>query len=162
MSLIRNQVLFSLVIAAAVAVALSGFVGYAPNRLVSGRPVSLWAAAGFPTTFAILVIGMLLFTTCFASPSRPLHSAEAGLAVALLLLTLAAAGQAASTLASGARPAGRISLGAAFWVLSSCAALAIADALQRLDAGPTLRVLAVAGVGAGAIALAAAGVFDGL
>ena len=162
MSLIRNQVLLTLVIAAAVAVAVSGFVGYAPNRLVSGRPVSLWAAAGFPTTFAILVTGMLLFATCFASPSRPLHSAEAGLAVALLLLTLAAAGQAASTLASGARPAGRISLGAAFWVLASCAALAIADALQRLDAGPTLRVLAVAGVGAGAIALAAAGVFDGL
>ena len=162
MKLIRNQVLFTLVIVATVAVATSGFVGYAPNRLVSGRPVSLWAAAGFPTTFAILVIGMLLFTTCFASPSRPLHSAEAGLAVALLLLTLAAAGQAASTLASGARPAGRISLGAAFWVLASCAALAVADALQRLDAGPTLRVLAVAGVGAGAIALAAAGVFDGL
>ena len=162
MSLVRNQVLLTLVIAAAVAVAISGFVGYAPNRLVSGRPVSLWAAAGFPTAFAILVIGVLLFATCFASPTRPLNYAEAGLAVALLLLALAAAGQAASTLASGAKPAARISLGAAFWVLASCAALAVADALQRLYAGPALRVLAVAAIVAGIAGLAAAGMFDGL
>ena len=139
MTLIRNQVLLTLVIASVAAVTLSGFVAYAPNRLVSGRPVSLWAAAGFPTTFAILVTGVLLFAACFASPTRPLNYAEAGLAVALLLLALAAAGQAASTLASGAKPAARISLGAAFWVLASCAALAIADALQRLDAGPGSR-----------------------
>jgi len=40
-TLIRNQVLFTLVIAAAIAVAATGFVGYAPNRLVSGRPITL-------------------------------------------------------------------------------------------------------------------------
>jgi osmoprotectant transport system permease protein len=162
LTLIRNQVLSTLVIAAAAAVVLSGFVGYAPNRLVSGRSVSLWAAVGFPTTFAILVIGVLLFATCFASPTRPLHCAEAGLAVALLLLALAAAGQAASTLVSGGRPAGRVSLGAAFWVLASCSALAVADALQRLDAGPAVRVLAVAAIVAGIAGLAAADTFDGL
>ena len=162
MSLVRNQVLLTLVIAAAVAVAVSGFVGYAPNRLISGRPVSLWAAAGFPTTFAILVTGVLLFAACFASPTRPLNYAEAGLAVALLLLALAAAGQAASTLGWGAKPAARISLGAAFWVLASCAALAVADALQRLYAGPALRVLAVAAIVAGIAGLAVAGMFDGL
>ena len=53
MSLIRNQVLFTLVIAAAIAVALSGFVAYAPNRLVSGRPIALWEAAGVLRTAAI-------------------------------------------------------------------------------------------------------------
>jgi len=162
LTLIRNQVLFTLVIAAAVAVALSGFVGYAPNRLVSGRPVSLWAAASFPATFAILAIGVLLFAACFASRGRPLHYAEAGLAVALLLLVLAAAGQAASLLTPGVRPAGRISLGAAFWVLACCSALAVADALQRLDAGPALRVIAVAAIVAGIVALSIAGMFDAL
>jgi osmoprotectant transport system permease protein len=84
------------------------------------------------------------------------------LAAALLLLVLAAAGQAASALAAGARPAARISLGAAFWVLAACAALAAVDALQRLGAGPAVRVLVVATIGAGILWLAAAGTFDAL
>ena len=162
MSLIRNQVLFTLVIASIAAVALAGFVSYAPNRLVSGRPISLWHAASLPVTAAIALTGVLLFAMCFTASSRALHYAEAGLAAALLLLVLFAAGAAASRLAPGAKPAVRISLGAAFWVLASCGALAVVDALQRLDAGPAMRVLAVAAIVAGAAALAAAGIFDGL
>jgi osmoprotectant transport system permease protein len=161
-TLIRNQVLFALVIAAAVAVAASGFVAYAPNRLVSGRPIALWEAAGLPGTAAIALLGALLFAACFAAPNRRLHYAEAGLAVALFLLVLIAAGEAANTLALGAKPAIRISLGAAFWMLASCAALAVVDALQRLGAGPVVRVLVVAAICAGATLLAAAGTFDTL
>jgi len=161
-SLIRNQVLFALVIVATVVVATSGFVGYAPNRLVSGRPVTLWAAASPPVTAIIVLLGALLLAACFAAPSRPLHYAEATLAAALLLLVLVAAGEAARNLSPGAKPAVRISLGLAFWVLASCAALGVADALQRLDAGPAVRVLTVAAIGGGIAALAAAGIFDGL
>jgi osmoprotectant transport system permease protein len=159
---VRNQVLFTLVIASAVAVAASGFVGYAPNRLVSGRPIPLWEAAGGPATTGVMLLGAMLLAACFANPSKALHYAEASLAAALLLLVLAAAGQAASTLALGAKPAIRISLGAAFWALAAGAALAIVDALQRLDAGPAARLLAVAALGAGAAVLAAAGTFDAL
>jgi osmoprotectant transport system permease protein len=159
---IRNQVLFTLVIVAAVAVAASGFVGYAPNRLVSGRPVALWAAAGGATMTGVAGIGAMLLALCFASPSRPILYAEGGLAAALLLLVLAASGEAASALALGARPAARISLGGAFWVLSACAALAVVDALQRLGAGPTARVLVVAAIVAGVLGLALAGAFDAL
>ena len=162
MSLIRNQVLFALVIVATVVVATSGFVGYAPNRLVSGRPVTLWAAASPPVTAIIVLLGALLLAACFAAPSRPLHYAEATLAAALLLLVLVAAGEAARNLSPGAKPAVRISLGLAFWVLASCAALGVADALQRLDAGPAVRVLTLAAIGGGIAALAAAGIFDGL
>jgi osmoprotectant transport system permease protein len=161
-NLIRNQVLFTLVIAAALAAFTSGFVAYAPNRLVSGKPIALWAAASPLVTIVITLLGALLLAACFATPSRPLQYAEAALAVTLLLLVLAAAGQAASALASGPKPAARISLGAAFWVLASCATLAIVDALQRLDAGPMARVLAAAAIGTGVAALAAAGTFDGL
>ena len=162
MTLIRNQVLFTLVSASVAAVALSGFVGYAPNRLVSGRPISLWQAAGLPVTTAMVLIAALLLGLCFAAPSRSLHYAEASLAAALLLVVLVAAGAAASNLAPGVKPAGRISLGAAFWVIASCAALAVADALQRLDAGPAARVLVVAAIGAGIAALAFAGTSDTL
>jgi osmoprotectant transport system permease protein len=161
-SLIRNQVLFTLVIAAAIAVAATGFVGYAPNRLVSGRPINLWEAASLPATAVIVLLGGLLLALCFAAPSRPVYYAEAGLAAALLLLALIAAGQAAGSLMQGAKPAVRVSLGAAFWALASCAALAVVDALQRVGAGPWARILAAAAISAGAAGLAAAGVFEDL
>ena len=162
MSLIRNQVLLTLVIASVAAVTLSGFVAYAPNRLVSGRPVALSEAASLPLTIVIALLGALLLAMCFAAQRRPLHYAGAGLAAALLLLVLFAAGGAASGLAPGAKPAGRISLGAAFWTLVACAALAVVDALQRLGAGPAARILVVAAIGAGAVGLALAGTFDAL
>jgi len=159
---VRNQVLLTLVIASAVAVAASGFVGYAPNRLVSGKPIALWQAAGGLASAAIAIIGAMLLAACFTSPGKTLHSAQGSLAAVLLLLVLAAAGQAASTLALGAKPAIRISLGAAFWTLAACAALAVVDALQRLGAGPGARLLAVAAICAGAAVLALAGTFDAL
>jgi len=161
-TVIRNQVLFVLVIGSAVAVATSGFVGYAPNRLVSGKPIALWEAAGGLATGGIALLGAVLLAACFMSPSKALYSAEGVLAAALLLVVLAAAGQAASTLALGARPAVRISLGAAFWFLAAADALAVVDGLQRLDAGPAARVLSVIAIGAGAAALMAAGTFDAL
>jgi osmoprotectant transport system permease protein len=159
---IRNQVLFTLVITAALALASSGFVAYAPNRLVSGGSITLWGAISLPVTAVIVLLGALLLLVCFAAPSRSLYCIEAGVAVALLLLVLIAAGEAANALTLGAKPAVRISLGAAFWVLASCAALAVVDALQRLDAGPSARVLAAAVICTGAVVLAAAGTFDAL
>ena len=91
-----------------------------------------------------------------------LHAGVALIAGLLLLLTLAAAGQAARALVAGAGPAARISLGAAFWLIAGAAALAVVDALHRLGAGPVLRVLAVIAIGAGITVLATAGTFDAL
>jgi osmoprotectant transport system permease protein len=159
---IRNQVLFTLVIVAAAAVAASGFVGFAPNRLVSGKPMMLWVAVDAPYIAGISLTGAILLVLCFASPSRLILSIEGSLAAALLLLVLAAAGESASALAADARPAARISLGGAFWVLSACAALAVVDALQRRGAGPAARILVVAAIVASALGLALAGTFDAL
>jgi len=75
---------------------------------------------------------------------------------------LIAVGQAAGTLMLGAKPAVRISLGMAFWVLASCAALAVVDALQRVGAGPAAQVLAVITICSAAAGLAAAGTFEAL
>ncbi|MBV8504991.1 MAG: hypothetical protein JOZ11_04185, partial [Alphaproteobacteria bacterium] len=83
---IRNQVLFVLVIGAVAAVALSGFVGEAPNRLVSGRPVPLWVAVGALPTAVIAVLGSALAAACLARPSSALHCVVAAIAAALLLL----------------------------------------------------------------------------
>ncbi len=157
---IYNQVLFVLMTAAILAVLTSGFVAVAPNRLVSGTPVALWRAADRSSTAAIAVTGVLLLGVALTPPNRVLSAAAAVLAAALLLLTLAALGRSAQMIAGGLGPAARISAGTAFWVVAACAALVVVDALQRLHAGPTPMVAAVAVIGGGITALAVAGTFD--
>jgi osmoprotectant transport system permease protein len=159
---IRNQVLFVLVLTATAAVAMTGFVGEAPNRLVSGAAIPLWAAAGALPTAGIAGLGAGLLAASIARPSRALHCGVAILSALLLLLALAAAGQSASNLMANAKPAFRISLGPAFWVLIAAAALGLGDALQRLRAGIGARVGAVCAVAAAVVLLAAAGTFDAL
>jgi osmoprotectant transport system permease protein len=159
---IRNQVLFVLVLAGAATVAGSGFVADAPNRLMSGSPVGLWTAAGGDRTLGIAVLGALLLAASLMPQTKALHWGVAVLAAALLPLSMAAIGEAARILASGGGPAARVSPGAAFWVIAGCAALGVVDALQRLRAGPLLRVLFVAAIGGGVAALAMAGTFDAL
>ncbi len=159
---IHNQVLFLLVIIAAATMATAGFVSIAPNRLVSGVPVPLWMAADRLSTAGIAVLGAILLVACAATPGKPLHYAAAVTAVLLMMLVLAAAGHAASILASGAPAASRISLGAAFWILAGCAALAVGDALQRLGAGVAARVATVVGVMTGVVLLTVVGTFDAL
>jgi osmoprotectant transport system permease protein len=159
---VRNPVMLTLVILGAAAIAVSGFVGYAPNRLVSGRPIPLWAAADDLSTNGITVLGAMLLAACFIIPGKLLHCAVAACAAALLLLVLAAAGQAAGTLASSAKPASRISLGPAFWTLAACALLAVVDALQRLYVGVGGQVLAAVAIVSGVVLLATAGIFDAL
>ena len=66
---IRNQVLLVLVIVAAVAAMTFGFVALAPNRLVSGRPIALWTAAGSTPTITIAVLGTLLLAASLSPPT---------------------------------------------------------------------------------------------
>lgn len=144
------------------AVASSGFIGYAPNRLVSGTSIPLWVAAGGLPTVAIAGLGAILLAACAMAPNRPVHCAVAVAAGSLLLLVLAEVGQAASILASSTKPSSRISLGAASWVLVGCAMLAVADALQRLSADIGVQLITVIAIGTGVVMLAATGTFDAL
>jgi osmoprotectant transport system permease protein len=159
---IRNQVLFTLVIAGTGAAAGAGFVADAPNRLISGRPIGLWTAAGAAPTGAIAVLAALLLAAALTPASKTLHAGVAFLAASVLLLTLKALGQAAAAIAATAGPAVRVSAGAGFWIIAGCAALAVVDALQRLRPGPMLRLLAVVAIGGAMAALALAGTFDQL
>jgi len=159
---IHNRVLLTLAAGGTVAAAVAGFVSYAPNRLLSGQPITLWEAASGPAAAGIGLLAAMLLAAAFISPGKMLHYAQAALAAALLLLVLAAAGQAASAMSLGAKPAVRISLGTAFWTLAACAALAIVDALQRLGAGAVARLLTAGAIVAGVAALAVAGIFDAL
>ncbi len=75
---------------------------------------------------------------------------------------LAAAGNAAATLAAGAPAIATISLGAGFWVIFACGAIALIDALQRAEAGAAIQLLAAAIAAAGFLVLVETGLFDAL
>ncbi|MBO0738459.1 MAG: ABC transporter permease [Alphaproteobacteria bacterium] len=159
---IHNQVLFALVIVGGVAVVASGFVSLAPNRLMSGNAIPLWEAGGSSASIAVAVLGAILLAACFAVPSQAACYAALVSAGLLLMVVFAAAGQSSSSLMAGAKPAARVSLGPAFWILAACAILAMTDALQRLAAGIGARVLVVISIASGIGLLAAGGAFDAL
>ncbi len=159
---LHNLVLPTLLAAGVAAVLTTGFVTSAPNRLLSGRPVGLFAAADPRLGAAIGAIGALLLLTALAPPARTLQRAAALLAGALFLLILAASAQAAASLAAGAPSLTRISLGAGFWILLGMAALALVDALQRAGAGAAERLAVIAVLAVAIAAMAYAGLFDAL
>jgi osmoprotectant transport system permease protein len=157
-----NVVLLVLVAAGAAALATLGFVAQAPNRLVSGAPLGLWQAAGAPRAATIAALGAFLLIAVFPVGGKRLLGATIVAASVLVLLLLESAGAAAAALASGAPAAARTSLGPAFWIANLCAAFAIVDALQRLGAGPALRLGVAASVVALAFALLLSGRLDQL
>jgi osmoprotectant transport system permease protein len=159
---IVNPVLFSLVAAAVLGAAFLGFVDVAPNRLLSGRPVPLWAAADAVETAGIALLGVLLVVAALVKPARGLHWAAAATAAALFFLLLAATGGAAQALSRGAPPAARISFGAGFWIIAAAALLAIVDALQRVGTSPAMRLLTALLVWAGTYLIARSGRLDAL
>lgn len=158
----RNLVLPVLVVTAAIGAIGCGFVDLAPNRLMSGRPFMLWDVAGAGLTAALCTCGAMLLAIGRAAPRRWLAYLAAAIAGLALVIALAAAGQAAIVLTTGAPPAVRVSLGAGFWIVLGCAALAFIDALQRAKAGATTQLVAATLAATGFIALAEAGTFDAL
>ncbi len=152
---IRNQVLFVLVIAATVAASTSGFVAVAPNRLVSGRPIALWQAAGGGCDRrdrASSARCCWRFRCCRRKRCcRPAPRCwRRGCCCSLWRRS---AIPRASSPPAPARPRGSPP-GPRSGSSPSCAALAVVDALQRLRAGPALLVAAVVAIAGGVAALA--------
>jgi osmoprotectant transport system permease protein len=157
-----NRVLLVLAALGWLGMVAAGFVSLAPNRLMSGRPLSLWEVTDGPVLTGIAVLGAALLAAAFGPQRKALHRATALIAALLLLLLFFAAGRAAETLSAAAGPVARISLGTAFWLTISCTALAIVDSFQRMRAGPVLRIGTALAICAGVAAMAAEGVFDAL
>src|ERR1700684_4616651 len=85
---LHNRVLPTLFSAGVASVLTTGFVTSAPNRLLSGHPIGLFAAADRRLDAAICVIAAILALTSFAPPARALQRAAALLAGGLCLLVL--------------------------------------------------------------------------
>src|SRR5437870_13738099 len=97
---LHNLVLPTLMAAGVAAVLTTGVVTSAPNRLLSGRPIGLFAATDLRLGAAIGAVAAFLLLTALVPPARRLQRAAALLAGALFVLVLAASGQAAASLAA--------------------------------------------------------------
>jgi osmoprotectant transport system permease protein len=157
-----NNVLLVLVVLGWLGMLAAGFVSLAPNRLTSGRPLSLWTVTEWPLLTGIIALGAGLLAAALWPRSKALHRATALIAAMLLLLLFLAAGRAGEALSAAAGPVARISLGTAFWLTISCTALAIVDSFQRMQAGPVLRIGTALAICACVAVMAAEGVFDAL
>ena len=159
---LHNRVLPLLITAGAVAVLGTGFLSLAPNRLLSGSPVALWAAADAKLVALIGLCGVLLLAVSFLPPHRTVYRAAALIAAILVLTILAAAGQGATSLAAGVPARARVSLGAGFWMLFGAAGLMLVDALQRAETGIAARLTVTTGFTLAFVVMAKVGLFEAL
>ena len=82
----RHRVLFVLILAAIACCALGGFLGEAPNRLVSGQPIMLWQA---DTRLSVGLAGLACLLLLLSFRGLAVGALIVG-AVTLLLLVFAA------------------------------------------------------------------------
>lgn len=113
------------------ALALGGFVVVAPNRLLSGSPLSLWQAAGTTGLVAVAAPLVAMAGLALARPFAGRHALLGLAAGALIIASTAFAGLAATSQAQSAGPLTRVSLGAGYWWLVAAGFFALADAVTR-------------------------------
>jgi osmoprotectant transport system permease protein len=160
--MIRNRVILVLVLTAFVAALTLPFLGFAPNRLVSGRAIALSEAVSAESLALIILCGAVLAAAAFLSPSRALHLGVLAAALALTLFLPLVAGAAGTSLVATATPIARASLAGGFWIMELSAALAAGDALRRLDAGLAAKAGLVIGIAAVLVIAGFSGAFDQL
>ena len=132
-----NRVLAVLLAVALAAAFGLAFLTHAPNRLLSGAPITLHEVL-IGTRWLWLAPAAVLAA---AAASTRVHAWAVVLASSLLFTgLLVLAGSHAQQLAAVSSPLARTSFGGGFWVMAGASALAFADALQRLR--PLHRVLA--------------------
>ena len=148
------------VLTAAALVGLA-FVKVAPNRLLSGEPVSFLSALQAPAWLLPVLIA-LVFAASFIKPRRGLLWLVALASMALVAGLVWLAGRHASFVALNASPIARTSLGGAFWAASLLLGLMAADALQRLQVSKLMRTGLLLAALLPIYALLAAGYLDDL
>ena len=135
----RSRILLLLLVLGLVAAFFLSFLSEAPNRLVSGAPVSLGSAIHGLRWLALLP-GAALLPAPFLPQGRPVNAFVIVAASLFLAALVWLAGSEAASLSAAGPARARISLGAGFWVLFAAAALALADALRRVSASAAIRI----------------------
>lgn len=112
------------------------FLTVAPNRLVSGDPISVLAVLHGPG-WLLALPAALIAVAAACRPHRVQLCAMAGLSVALLTGLLWLAGDHAAIMAATAPPLARIALGGGYWAASLLLGLMAAESVKGLCLSPT-------------------------
>ena len=144
---------------AVAALAYLPFVTFRPNRIASGKGLSLLAAS--PSSVGALGIGVLLAAVLLAVWRTPLawrgFAAALGLGGLMVLIGLVP-----NHLVPPGNNFARVSPSGGFWLLVLAFALLSADTLAKLRPGPIFRVGALAAVAAAIALVLASGWLSGL
>jgi osmoprotectant transport system permease protein len=136
-----NRLLGTLVIVMGLALAFGGFLAVSPNRILTGKAVSLFAALPPAVWATVLLTLAALALLAVVRPARGGDALVVALGAVLFFNTLWAAGYAATLALADRGPAARAALGPAFWVLTVASLLCVVDAVARLRLGISGRML---------------------
>ncbi|MFC3947559.1 ABC transporter permease [Serratia entomophila] len=137
---VNNRVLLTLFILLLLAAFGLPFLSYAPNRLLSGKSISLISLLHGPALWLLLPMAALAVLSLLA-PLRRRALLTALAACALLALTFWLSGHAAGRLAQEGSPLARTSWGSGCWLMMALSLLIAADAMARITASHLWRIL---------------------
>ncbi|SPZ65297.1 Putative osmoprotectant uptake system permease protein yehY [Serratia quinivorans] len=137
---VKNRVLLTLLILLLLAAFGLPFLSYAPNRLLSGKSISLISLLHGPALW-LLVPMLVLAVLSLLAPVRRNALLTALTASVLLALTFWLSGHAAQQLASEGSRLARTSWGSGCWLILALSLLMAADALTRVTVSHLWRIL---------------------
>ncbi len=137
---VKNRVLLTLLILLLLAAFGLPFLSYAPNRLLSGKSISLISLLHGPALW-LLVPMVILAGLSLLAPGRRNAVFTALAASALLALTFWLSGHAAQQLALEGSKLARTSWGSGCWLILALSLLMAADAMARITASHLWRML---------------------
>lgn len=137
---VKNRVLLTLLVLLLLAAFGLPFLSYAPNRLLSGKSISLISLLHGPALW-LLVPMVVLAGPSLLAPDRRNALFTALAASALLALTFWLSGHAAQQLAQEGSKLARTSWGSGCWLILALSLLMAADAMARITASHLWRML---------------------
>lgn len=137
---VKNRVLLTLLILLLLAAFGLPFLSYAPNRLLSGKSISLISLMHGPALW-LLVPMLVLAVLSLLAPVRRHALLTALTASVLLALTFWLSGHAAQQLALEGSKLARTSWGSGCWLMLALSLLMAADGLTRVTASHLWRIL---------------------
>ncbi|CAI0899347.1 ABC transporter permease [Serratia quinivorans] len=137
---VKNRVLLTLLILLLLAAFGLPFLSYAPNRLLSGKSISLISLLQGPALWLLVPMLVLAILSLLAPVRR--HALLTALAASVLLtLTFWLSGHAAQQLALEGSRLARTSWGSGCWLMLALSLLMAADALTRITTSHFWRIL---------------------
>lgn len=137
---IYNRVLLLLSVLLILAAFSLPFLNYAPNRLVSGQPLSLYQLLHGACWLLLLPLASLVMQA-FLPPGRGNLVLVLALSELLFIALIALSGEQATLLSQRGSPLARTSWGSGAWLSGALCLLLVADASARLTAKPLWRLL---------------------